>query len=230
MVLAIRTIQNYGNFGSHALDGSGEEISTEDVQPCLNALTQLAAWYGRTSSSFAEHEGHEALAAVPHTVGTTRLADSTLIVVKALLLGCGFDEVLARRNHRVVCVQLPWSDQLVGEVAEGRLDLAIYNEQRLLRMAEEDGELESRVVSVGRLGHSMGDGTSISSRRAVAAGAVRRPGSSSPIRRGRRSPYRGTATCSPTFSLPSARTRPGCGTEECGFSMCPTTSDLNSFT
>ncbi|MFG3407839.1 DUF4145 domain-containing protein [Streptomyces sp. NPDC048142] len=156
MVLAIRTIQNYGNFGSHALDGSGDEISAEDVQPCLNALTQLAAWYGRTSSSFAESEGREALAAVQNTAGTSRLADSTLIVVKALILGCGFDEVLARRSHRLVCVQLPWSDQLVSEVAEGRLDLAIYNEQRLLSMIEEDEELAHRVASVGRLGHSMG--------------------------------------------------------------------------
>ncbi|MFH9687234.1 DUF4145 domain-containing protein [Streptomyces sp. NPDC017413] len=156
MVLAIRTIQNYGNFGSHALDGSGDEISAEDVQPCLNALTQLAAWYGRTSSSFAESEGHEALAAVQNTPGTSRLADSTLIVVKALIVGCGFAEVLAGRNHRLVCVQLPWSDQLVREVAEGRLDLAIYNEQRLRSMIEEDGELARRVASVGRLGHSMG--------------------------------------------------------------------------
>lgn len=91
-----------------------------------------------------------------NTAGTSRLADSTLIVVKALILGCGFDEVLARRNHRLVRVHLPWSDQLVREVAEGRLDLAIYNEQRLLSMIEEDGELTHRVASVGRLGHSMG--------------------------------------------------------------------------
>jgi hypothetical protein len=34
------------------------------------------------------------------TTGTTRLADSTLIVVKAVLLGCGFEQLLARRNHR----------------------------------------------------------------------------------------------------------------------------------
>ncbi|MFD9422362.1 MULTISPECIES: DUF4145 domain-containing protein [unclassified Streptomyces] len=156
MVLAIRTIQNYGNYGSHALETSGEEISAEDVQPCLNALTQLVVWYGRTLSSFAEDEGREALAAVQPTAGTTRLADSTLIVVKALLLGCGFEELMARHHHRVVSVQLPWSDQLVRDIAQGRLDLAVYNEQRLLSMIEDDTELGSQVVSVGRLGHSMG--------------------------------------------------------------------------
>ncbi|MFB7528400.1 DUF4145 domain-containing protein [Streptomyces sp. NPDC056178] len=156
MVLAIRTIQNYGNYGSHAHDPSGEEISAEDVQPCLNALTQLAVWYGRTVSSFAENEGREALTAVQPSAGTTRLADSTLIVVKALLLGCGFEEVMARHNHRVVPIQLPWSDQLVRDVAQGRLDLAIYNEQRLHRMMEDEEDLRARVVSIGRVGHSMG--------------------------------------------------------------------------
>ncbi|OKJ33623.1 DUF4145 domain-containing protein [Streptomyces sp. CB01580] len=156
VVLAVRTIQNYGNYGSHALEPSGEEISAEDVQPCLTALTQLAAWYGRTASSFAENEGREALAAMQRAAGATRLADSTLIVVKALLLGCGFEEVMARYNHRVAYIQLPWSDQLVRDVAQGRLDLAIYNEQRLLKMTEDEKEVQSQVVSVGRLGHSMG--------------------------------------------------------------------------
>ncbi|MFF3359702.1 hypothetical protein ACFYWN_45750 [Streptomyces sp. NPDC002917] len=46
--------------------------------------------------------------------------------MKALLLGCGFESVLARRNHRVVAVQLPWSDHLVRDVAQRTLDLAIY--------------------------------------------------------------------------------------------------------
>ncbi|MFF2328719.1 MULTISPECIES: DUF4145 domain-containing protein [unclassified Streptomyces] len=156
MVLAVRTIQNYGNYGSHAHDTSGEEISAEDVQPCLNALTQLAVWYGRTASSMAENEGHEALAAVQRSAGTTRLADSTLIVVKALLLGCGFEDVMARHNHRVVPIQLPWSDQLVRDVAHGRLDLAIYNEQRLHRIVEDEEDLKGRVVPLGRVGHSMG--------------------------------------------------------------------------
>ncbi|MFD3656394.1 DUF4145 domain-containing protein [Streptomyces sp. NPDC058620] len=156
VVLAIRTIQNYGNFGSHAHKAADEEISAEDVRPCLNALTQLAAWYGQTSSSLAENEERHALAAVQHRAGTTRLADSTLIVVKALLLGCGFEQALAQRNHRVVSVQRPWSDHLVKDVAERGLDLAIYNEQRLTRMTEGDEELRSQVVSVGRVGHSMG--------------------------------------------------------------------------
>ncbi|MFF8274713.1 DUF4145 domain-containing protein [Streptomyces lateritius] len=156
VVLAVRTIQNYGNYGSHAQDSSGEEISAEDVQPCLNALTQLAVWYGRTTASLAEDEAQHELAGLQHKSGTTRVADSTLIVVKAVLLGCGFEQLLSRRNHRIVHVQMPWSDNLVSDVARRLLDLAVYNERRLLRMMETDEEIRSQVVPVGRVGYSMG--------------------------------------------------------------------------
>ncbi|MER8043361.1 DUF4145 domain-containing protein [Streptomyces sp. NPDC094032] len=156
VVLAVRTIQNYGNFGSHAQEAGDEEISSEDVQPCLNALNQLAVWYGRTTASLAEDEAQHELSALQHRTGTTRLADSTLIVVKAILLGCGFDELLARRHHRVVHVQMPWSDSLVTDVARGLLDLAVYNEQRLLRLLETDPEVAAHVVPIGRVGYSMG--------------------------------------------------------------------------
>ncbi|HEY9370695.1 DUF4145 domain-containing protein [Streptomyces sp.] len=156
VVLAVRTIQNYGNYGSHAQDASDEEISAEDVQPCLNALTQLAVWYGRTTASLAEDEAQHELSVLQQKAGTTRLADSSLIVVKAVLLGCGFDELLGRRHHRVVPVQMPWSDNLVTDVARRLLDVAVYNEQRLQRMMETDEEVASQVVRVGHVGYSMG--------------------------------------------------------------------------
>ncbi|MEC4019493.1 DUF4145 domain-containing protein [Streptomyces sp. H27-D2] len=156
VVLAVRTIQNYGNYGSHAQKGSGEEISAEDVRPCLNALTQLVVWYGQASTSLAENEAREGPASAQRATGTTRLADSTLIVVKAVLLGCGFEQLLAQHNHRLAYVQLPWSDSLVRDVSGRLLDAAIYNEQRLLRLLETEEELHSRVVTVGRVGYSMG--------------------------------------------------------------------------
>ncbi|MFC9236737.1 DUF4145 domain-containing protein [Streptomyces decoyicus] len=157
VVLAVRTIQNYGNYGSHAQKGSGEEISAEDVRPCLNALTQLAVWYGRTSKALAEDEARQGLAAVQHTtMSTTRLADSSLIVIKALLLGCGFEQLLAQHHHRLVHVQLPWSDQLVKDVSQRLLDVAIYNEQRVLRLLESEDEVRDQVVPIGRVGYSMG--------------------------------------------------------------------------
>lgn len=156
IVLAIRTIQNYGNYGSHAQDASTEEISADDVRPCLDALTQLAVWYGQTSTSLAEEHARHRLTAHQRRTGTTRLADSTLIVVKAVLLGCGFEKAMARRNHRVVPVQLPWADSLVRDVSARLLDAAVYNEQRVLRLLETEEAVRDQVVSVGRVGYSMG--------------------------------------------------------------------------
>ncbi|MZE79708.1 DUF4145 domain-containing protein [Streptomyces xinghaiensis] len=156
VVLAVRTIQNYGNYGSHAQDAPAEEISAEDVRPCLNALTQLAVWYGRTARSLAEEAVRHELSGHPRRTGTTRLADSTLIVVKAVLLGCGLEKALARRNHHVLPLQLPWSDSLVRDVADRLLDAAVYNEQRILRLLETDEAVQDRVVPVGRVGYSMG--------------------------------------------------------------------------
>ncbi|GAU65122.1 hypothetical protein SSP35_01_04590 [Streptomyces sp. NBRC 110611] len=155
VVLAVRTIQNYGNYGSHAQKISDEEISSEDVRPCLNALTQLAVWYGRTSKALAEDAARQGLTAAQHTTSTTRLADSSLIVVKALLLGCGFDQLLTQHKHRLVQVQLPWSDHLVRDVSRRLLDLAIYNEQRVRRLLAED-DIRAQVVPLGRVGYSMG--------------------------------------------------------------------------
>ncbi|MEU6388210.1 DUF4145 domain-containing protein [Streptomyces sp. NPDC046939] len=156
VVLAVRTIQNYGNFGSHAHGADGGEISAEDIQPCLQALTQLASWYAKETASQADDASRNWLAATPRSRCTTRLADSTLIVVKAVLLGSGFDLLVERRGHRVSHLQLPWSDSLVTSVAERILDVAVYNEQRVLRMAEHDEAVRSHVVTVGRVGYSMG--------------------------------------------------------------------------
>jgi hypothetical protein len=46
VLIPLRTIQMYGNFGVHAQDGHGE-VSVEWVAPCLSALAQVTHWYFR---------------------------------------------------------------------------------------------------------------------------------------------------------------------------------------
>ena len=44
VVVPLRTIQLYGNFGAHAQD-EHVEVSVEWVAPCLSALAQVTNWY-----------------------------------------------------------------------------------------------------------------------------------------------------------------------------------------
>jgi hypothetical protein len=44
VVIPLRTIQLYGNYGSHAQDGH-VAVSAEWVAPCLSALAQVTQWY-----------------------------------------------------------------------------------------------------------------------------------------------------------------------------------------
>jgi formylglycine-generating enzyme required for sulfatase activity len=47
VVLSLKTIQLFGNFGSHAQNGQDgyEEVSVESVAPCLSALAVVTNWY-----------------------------------------------------------------------------------------------------------------------------------------------------------------------------------------
>jgi hypothetical protein len=43
--LNMRTIQSYGNFGSHFQDGAEDELSYQEIQPCLVATETLLKWF-----------------------------------------------------------------------------------------------------------------------------------------------------------------------------------------
>lgn len=50
IALPLRTIQGYGNFASHEQDDNTRTITTEYIQPCLQALAIVVDWY------IAEHK------------------------------------------------------------------------------------------------------------------------------------------------------------------------------
>ena len=45
ILIALRTIQNYGNFGSHHQAGEPQPITPEFAQPCLQSLGTVVRWY-----------------------------------------------------------------------------------------------------------------------------------------------------------------------------------------
>lgn len=45
ILVALRTIQSYGNFGSHHQAGEPQSITAEFAQPCLQALGTVVQWY-----------------------------------------------------------------------------------------------------------------------------------------------------------------------------------------
>jgi len=45
ILIALRTIQNYGNFGSHHQTGEPQPITPEFAQPCLQSLGTVVRWY-----------------------------------------------------------------------------------------------------------------------------------------------------------------------------------------
>lgn len=55
----LRTIQTYGNFGTHHQRESTEPITPEYAQPCLQALATVVRWY------FDEHGGQPVTAVAP---------------------------------------------------------------------------------------------------------------------------------------------------------------------
>lgn len=45
MVLHVKSIQHFGNYGSHYQTDEVDEISSDFIQPCLNSLSILVNWY-----------------------------------------------------------------------------------------------------------------------------------------------------------------------------------------
>lgn len=155
IVLPLRTIQGYGNYGVHAHGDVGETLTTEEIQPCLRALSHVLRWHGDLIDESDAEESRRLLVRANVAGHITRIADSTLIVVKAILLGWRLERLLARYGRDLTYVQLPWADGLVRDVAEGLLETAVYNEKRTESLCS-GSVIGEKVTIVGRFGHSMG--------------------------------------------------------------------------
>ncbi len=52
IVVALRTIQNYGNLGAHDQGDESEHLTPEFVIPCLHALSTVASWHTERVTKF----------------------------------------------------------------------------------------------------------------------------------------------------------------------------------
>ncbi len=76
ILVALRTIQSYGNFGSHHQAGEPQSITAAFAQPCLQALGTVVQWYFDQYSEATPPAGdnkHRTDAARPRLHAPTRL-------------------------------------------------------------------------------------------------------------------------------------------------------------
>lgn len=85
---------------------------------------------------------------------TWRLADSDLVVVKAVLLAWGLDKELARLGQDVSFVHVPWGAEILKTLDSGAIDVAIYNHMEAKQYVAETSECSVEIL--GGIGHSMG--------------------------------------------------------------------------
>ena len=92
ILIALRTIQNYGNFGSHHQTGEPQSITPEFAQPCLQALGTVVRWYCEEFEQSARKPPAESpyVGATPHNrdgwkgVPIWALAGGTLFLILTL--------------------------------------------------------------------------------------------------------------------------------------------------
>ncbi len=82
-----------------------------------------------------------------------RIVDSNLVVIKAVLLGWGLDDLLVPTGYVPRYVPIPWGGDILASLDNRQVDIAIYNRMETLAYSESTTTDINILVSVG---HSMG--------------------------------------------------------------------------
>lgn len=85
ILVALRTIQGYGNLGSHHQPGESEKITPEFAQPCLQALGTVVQWYFQMFGHEATHD-HVSDGPTARPRRARGIGNATLISAVAVLL------------------------------------------------------------------------------------------------------------------------------------------------
>ena len=143
LILAIRTIQVYANYGAHDQSFQADEsighfgdLSNDDIIPCMDALTQMLKTYiqgfiddDKNSSSYIEKISY------PEDY-TLKIGATTLTVPDSIMQGWQSDELFSKLKIKTQRVPCKWNDQILSNIADNILDMAIYNKESTLRYME----------------------------------------------------------------------------------------------
>ena len=120
LILAIRTIQIYANYGAHDQSfQSGDSIdnhadlSNEDIIPCMEALTQMLKIYiqGFIDENVKESSPLEGSFNLPEDY-IIKIAATNLTVPDSIMQGWQSDNLFSKLNIRTQRIQRKWNDQI----------------------------------------------------------------------------------------------------------------------
>jgi hypothetical protein len=144
LILAIRTIQVYANYGAHDQSfqteeslGHDDDLSNEDIIPCLNALTVMLKTY--MQSFVDENMSDFALSIDSYSMNDNfvlKIGATNLTVPDSIMQGWQIEELFSKLNIKTQRIQRKWNDQILSDIADNTLDMAIYNKESTLRYLE----------------------------------------------------------------------------------------------
>lgn len=145
--LAVRTIQLYANYGAHDQGYQAEEsaiiehhddLSSEDIKPCINALTQMlkAFLLGTMEDTLDELDIEISEQRFPENY-IVKIGASNLTVPDSIMQGWRCEDVFAKFNMEVQRISRKWNDQILADLDDNTLDMAIYNRESTLHYISE---------------------------------------------------------------------------------------------
>lgn len=148
LILAVRTIQVYANYGAHdqsfQMDkdiGQHEDLSNEDIIPCLDALTVMMKTYiqGFIDESIAS----STILLDDFSIGNDivlKIGATNLTVPDSIMQGWQIEELFSKLGIKTQRISRKWNDQILSDIADSTLDMAIYNKESTLRYLENHPE------------------------------------------------------------------------------------------
>ena len=151
LLLSIRTIQQYANYGAHdqSFQASKQimqrgDLSTEDIIPCINALKRMINIF-----FYEDKKTNITTSPVKYNLPTNyivKIATSNLTVPDSIMQGWQCEEFFSMLNIQTQSIQRKWNDQILDDLADNTLDIAIYNKESALNYISKNPDREIHLL------------------------------------------------------------------------------------